>query len=222
MWLPEAAPPPPPARPPRQRKAGRGRAGEGGRGSIVRTSAPAPPLPLTPGRDPRPEPGSSRWARQGRGLGERCLGGAAKTPPARAGRPRLEGDPGQWFGAPPRPVLGCSRGARFLRHAAPPRAGPPLAARPPSTPIYPLAALSSSETTDAPGRGTHSLADGHLGARPGRGIKEPGANIPAVSKVPALCLAPWTHRETRQSPVHRNPHSSEGRGVPSDRSPTNR
>lgn len=36
----------------------------------------------------------------------------------------------------------------------PPGAGPPLAARPPSAPIYPLPALSSSETTEAPGRGT--------------------------------------------------------------------
>lgn len=77
-WRPEAASPPRPTHPPKRRKAGRGPAREGG-GSIVHTSAPAPLLPLSPGWDPRPEPGSGRWARQGSGLGEGCLGCAAET-----------------------------------------------------------------------------------------------------------------------------------------------
>lgn len=48
------------------------------------------------------------------------------------------------------------------------------------------------------------------------GIEE-GENIPALARAPALYQALGTHRETRQGPVRRGPHSSGGREAESNK-----
>lgn len=134
--------------------------------------------------------GRSRDRAGGRGK-EAGWGSGVWVAPLRLGAPAVLAREGtQTSGREPRRGPGSAAPAApdssgTLVAPAPPAQGEPLlAARPLPTPIFPFPDLGSSNHRCS-GKG-HSLADGHLGARPGLGIKEPGTNIPALSKVPVL------------------------------------
>lgn len=170
---------------------------DAGRPGWARGPLSTRPLRLRPCHCPRGEILGRSRGRAGGAARKRAGGGVSESRGRDFSRPRrvLAREGTQPSGREPRRAPGSAAPQRPFPPHAPRdprhRARPPLAPRPLPTPVSPFPDWRSSNHRRS-GKG-HSLAEGHLGARPGWGIKNQGQTFLLSPKFP-FCAR---HRDTR-------------------------